>query len=76
MNGRPCWSSCQPGPSPISMTCAFELPSPGTALVRVRASSQRGQTTISLAISRSLISAVSADNYYSVRKNTTLLSRV
>ncbi len=34
-NGSPCWSSLAPGASPITMTCGFRTPTPGTAWVRV-----------------------------------------
>ena len=34
-NGSPCWSSLAPGASPMTMTCGFRTPTPGTAWVRV-----------------------------------------
>ena len=41
--GRPCRSSCSPGPSPISMISACSFPSPNTRLFRPRQSAQASQ---------------------------------
>ena len=46
-NGRPCWSSWKPGPSPMNMISAVGLPSPGTPTVRVSHSLQSRQARTS-----------------------------
>src|SRR5258708_3524092 len=52
-NGRPCWSSWKPGPSPMNMISASGLPSPGTASVRRSQSLHRRQTRTSAPIASS-----------------------
>lgn len=56
-NGRPVWSSCLPGPSPMIMTLAEAFPSPGTAVVRDRCKGQAVHTRILCANSSSLLAA-------------------
>ena len=45
--GRPCWSSCQPGASPMNRISASSAPSPGTTQVRNLAISHCWQSAIS-----------------------------